>query len=71
MYEYKSQPLRLPSAPYNISDSRFFYAHLYQGIVIVCLVVGGRSTKKFSHPLTLSSCYLLCICGTGIPEVHV
>jgi hypothetical protein len=26
MQEYKSYPLRLPSAPYIISDGRFFYA---------------------------------------------
>jgi hypothetical protein len=61
MYEYKSHPLRLPSAPYNISDGRFFYADLHQGVVIVCLDVGGWRTKNFSHPLTLSSCYKVCI----------
>jgi len=37
----------------------------------VCLVVGGRRTKKCSHPLTLSSCYYVCVCGTRIPKVHV
>ena len=40
-----------------VASCWLFTSLLYQGIVIVCLVVGGRHTKNFSHPLALSSCY--------------